>query len=69
MLALPDSQWGRYGVKNFLPLPPQTSIVKPPQNYVIMSAFVFPTNPENLVEGLMASFYRAMLAQSAVMRQ
>jgi len=41
---------GDMGVKIFFcPLPPQNSLVRPPQNYVVTSAFMSPTNPENLV--------------------
>jgi len=39
------------GGQNFyFPLPPQNSLVRPSQNYVIMSAFMSPTNHENLVK-------------------
>jgi len=59
--ALPDPQGGRYGgSKIFLPpFPPQNPIVKPPQNCVIMSDFVSPTNCENLVKILGPVFWLA----------
>ena len=47
---------GRYeGSKIFLP--PQNSLIRPPQNYVIMLAFVSPTNSENLVKGCQPVFF------------
>ena len=49
---------GDMGVKNFSsPFPPQNSVVRPPQNYVVMFAFVSPTNPENLVKGCGPVFF------------
>ena len=46
------------GQKIFLPpFPPQNSLVRPPQNYVIMLAFVSSTNPENLVKGCRPVFF------------
>jgi len=49
---------GDMGVKNFYsPFPPQNSLVKPPQNCVIMFAFVSPTNPVNLMKGCAPDFF------------
>jgi len=57
--ALPDPQGGDMGGQKFLsPLPPQNLLVRPPQNYVIMLAFVSPTNPENLVKGWWPVFFQ-----------
>jgi len=41
--------------------PPQNSLVRPPHNYVIMSAFMSPTNPENLVKVVVQIFLSAHL--------
>jgi len=49
---------GDIGGQNFfLPLPLQNSLVKPPQSCVIMSTFVSPTNPENLVKVCRPDFF------------
>ena len=57
--AFPGPLGGRYGGSEIFlpPFPPQNSVVRPPQNYVIMLALVSPTNPENLVMGWGPDFF------------